>query len=116
MQMRDAEYEQLVKLYSPRGEGELALLRSVLDRVEIPYFVQNNHFGALHVGPEVDLFNRKTILVPEARAEAAQELILDFLKVSAEDRAPWTLKDRVRMVLELLLFGWFIPGRMTRRK
>lgn len=43
------------KLYSPNNDSELALIKSILDGEGIPYFVHNDHFGTLKVGPKIEL-------------------------------------------------------------
>jgi hypothetical protein len=106
----------VIRLYSPRSEGETALLKSILTAAAIPHFVHNDFFGSLRVGPQIDLLNMKTIMVPEESREQAQELILDYLQATLPAPKPTLLRDKVRNVIEFLLFGWFIPGRIPCRK
>jgi len=68
------------------------------------------------VGPQIDLLNMKTIMVPEEFRQQAQELIVDYLQATVPAHRPAHLRDRVRIVIECLLFGWFIPGRMPCRR
>ena len=68
------------KLYFPNNDSELALIKSILDGEGIQYFVHNDHFGTLKVGPRIDLFNAKTIMVEEKHYEVSKEIIDDFLK------------------------------------
>ena len=63
------------KLYSPENDSELAIIRSILDGEGIQYFVHNDHFGTLQVGPQIDLFNAKTIMVSEDQYERAKEIV-----------------------------------------
>ncbi len=107
-----------VKLHSPQDEAELAFLRSVLDLEAIPYFVHNDRFGTLEIGPRIDLYNVKTIMVPEEYADQARDLIHEFFRDASTRQgssAQSSVFDRVRMVLEALFFGWFIPGRTGKR-
>ena len=106
----------MVDLYSPRTEGESALLKSVMDYSGIPYYVRNDFFASLRVGPHIDLLNVKTFMVPKEHQRQAQEFILDYLSATVPDPFPLLLRDRLRVVLEFLLFGWFIPGKMPGRK
>jgi len=107
-----------VELFSPRSEAELLLLRSVLDDAEIYFFVKNDAFGSLAIGPQIDHYNRKTIYVHPAEADEARALLAEFLdKTALGDPAPagdLRLGDVLRMVAELLFFGWFMPGRRRR--
>ena len=109
-------YENLLWLYSPRSEGELALLRAILQWAGIRHFVHNNYFGALPVGPDIDLLNRRTIMVPERHAEEARDLLLDYLDVTSKNQLPLLARDRIRVILEVVVFGWFLPGKMRSRK
>lgn len=108
----------LVELHRPRGEAELLLFRSVLDGAGIPYFVKGDHFGSLTVGPAIDHYNTKTVFVHPEDHEEAGALLAEFLaKTGGPRRSAATElrpRDVVRMVLEVLLFGWFMPGRRHR--
>lgn len=119
----DYRYQELVALYSPLGGGELALVQSILENAEIPFYVRNHFFGSLHPGPDIELFNRRTVMVPEDRAGEAVELIGDYLQVTSESPLPVEPRDRTRQLLEFLCLwiappigAWFVPGRMRSRK
>jgi hypothetical protein len=56
-------------------------------------------------------------MVPEERLADAQELLSEFRKndVSATSPPlPWL--DRLRVVLEGVLFGWLVPGARKDKK
>jgi hypothetical protein len=112
------EYIKYVHLYSPQDEVELALLKSILDAEGISYFVKNDHFGSLEVGPRIDIFNAKMIEVQDHQYERAQELLSDYFektkRESQEPPAKHSLLDKIRMAGEILLFGWMMPGRKNR--
>lgn len=114
----DAPHPSLVELYSPGSEAEALLLRSVLDGAGIAHFVKGDVFGSLTVGPTIDHYNRKTFFVHPGRLEEAGALLQEFLAKTAEPRRAAArdlrLRDVIRMVVELLLFGWFMPGRRHR--
>jgi hypothetical protein len=107
------------KLYRPRNELELTLIKSIFDGENIPYFVHNDNFGSLQIGPQIDLFNAKMIMVDEACYDRAKDLITDFLNNMDESTEPakeaYSLGDKIRMVLEAAVFGWFIPGKKKRK-
>ncbi|MGD8562675.1 MAG: DUF2007 domain-containing protein [Desulfarculaceae bacterium] len=107
------------KVFSPENDAELALIISLLEGEGIEYFVHNDHFGALKIGPPIDMFNVKTIMVPEGQFDLAKEIIEDFLAKTQEApdsvKAGYSLGDKVRMILETVLFGWFIPGKRRGR-
>ena len=105
----------MIELYSPRNEVELALIRSILDPEKINYFVRNDNFGSMEVGPRIELFNKKMILIQDEQYERAKELLADYLS-RTEDKTEvsevrYSLLDKIRMAIEVLLFGWLMPGR-----
>ena len=110
----------MIELYSPSNETELALLKGILDGEGIRYFVRNDHFGSMQVGPRIELFNEKTILVDALDYDRAKELVSDFIATAQEegpeDQPTHSLWDKVRMALEVILFMWIMPGRRRRRK
>lgn len=109
----------MIELHSPDSEGELLFLKSLLDEAAIPYFVHNERFGSLLAGPQIALYNRKTIWVHESDHREAAALVADFLQRTAptepERRRRYTTLEKLRMIGEVLLFGWFLPGRRPRR-
>jgi hypothetical protein len=104
----------MIKLYSPENEPDLALIKSLFELEHITYYVLNDHFGTLKVGPKIDLFNAKTIYVSEEDLNFAKDILLDFLENSKNgnerSRPQYSIPDKLRMVIETLLFSWFIPG------
>ena len=108
------------KLYSPENDAELALIKSIFDGEKIQYFVHNDHFGSLKVGPKIDLFNAKTIMVSEHQFELASEIIQDIVSNNKStdegSKTDFSIVDKVRMIIETVLFTWFMPGRRRRKK
>ena len=104
----------IINLYSPSDESELTLIASILGSENIPFFTHNDHFESLRIAPPIDLFNKKTIMIDKAFEEMAGKLPGDSFKTAKESEAKapsYRLFDRLRMVFETLIFGWFIPGR-----
>ena len=108
------------KLYSPENDAELALIKSIFDGESIQYFLHNDHFGSLKVGPKIDMFNAKTIMVLENHYDRAFEIIQDFISSQkpglGKHKTCLSLKDKIRMIIETLLFLWFMPGKRWRKK
>jgi hypothetical protein len=75
----------VIELYSPRDEGELVFLCSLLDAGGIEYFVRNNQLGMLAAFSQEFLHPAKTILVDEGAAKSAGEIIQEYLDGRAED-------------------------------
>jgi hypothetical protein len=112
----------LINLYSPDNEIELALIKGLLEGASIPFYVQNDHFGSLYIGPQIRLFNRKMVMVAPEYEAAAKEVLDDFLRhqqtrpeppAGQEPKA--SLPDKIRMFLEVLLFFWVVPGKRFKR-
>jgi hypothetical protein len=110
----------MIKLYSPQNEVELSFIKSILDGESIPYFVHNDHFGSLKVGPQIELFNAKTIMVDQNHFDRAKDLLDDFLKNIAPtpDKAKprYSVFDKIRMIIEVVLFSWIMPGKKRSLK
>ncbi|MBI4401337.1 MAG: DUF2007 domain-containing protein [Nitrospirae bacterium] len=64
----------MVKLIESNDEGELALIKSLLDGNGITYFVQNEHFGSLYPGLALS-FNTRVVMVSESDLGRAETLI-----------------------------------------
>ena len=109
------EYVKYIDLYSPQNEVELAFLKSILDAEDISYFVRNDNFGSLEVGPRIRLFNEKMIEVQDDQYDRARELLSDYLKKtetkSEEPDRKYSVFDMIRMTIEVLVFNWLMPGR-----
>ena len=91
-------------------------MRSLLEAHDIPVFVHGRHLGSLLPGLQIGNYNTQSIMIPEEFVYLARELLSDFTRQDAEaaaDPLPWT--DRVRVVLEGVLFGWLVPGRRKTR-
>lgn len=109
----------MIKLYSPENESELALIKSLFELEHINYYVLNDHFGTMKVGPKIDLLNVKTIYVSEEDLNFAKDILLDFLEniknVNKPYKSQYSMPDKIRMVIEALVFSWFIPGNRWNR-
>ncbi len=110
----------MIELYSPRDSSELVLIKSILDSEGIDYFVKNDNFGSMYIGPVIDLYNKKMILVQDSRHERARELLNDFLNKTDIVTEPagknYSLSDKIRLLFEFLFFGWIIPGNRKKNK
>lgn len=107
----------MIKIYSPTDELELAMLRGIFDTEGIHYFVHNDNFGSMRVGPQIDLLNKKTIMVSPEDAERAKAIISDLLNREIPEETieeKYTASQKLRMIFETIVFGWFIPGRRRR--
>jgi hypothetical protein len=108
----------MIPIYKPENQSELAVILSILQEHDIPYFVHNGGFGSLYPGLQIELLNRQTIMVPPSSANTAKALIEKFLSTQPKQGTAekMKLKDKLRIFLEAILFGWFVPGSMENRK
>lgn len=93
------------------------MLRGFFNTEGIHYFVHNDHFGSMRVGPHIDLLNKKTIMVSPEHAERAKTIICNILNRQLPEEIieeKYTASQKLRMILEAIFFGWFIPGRRQR--
>lgn len=107
----------LVAILQPETESELAIALAILEAHGIESFVHGRYFGSLLPGLQVESFNTRTIMVPEERAEEAGEALAGPSPTSEPPAAPpsMRLRDKVRVVLEAVLLGWFVPGRQRSK-
>lgn len=81
----------------------------------IPAFVQGNGFGSLHPGPQIASYNSRRILVPDGYAAQGKEALSAFAQPLEPSRSESpTLLNKLRVVLELVIFGWFVPRNRRR--
>jgi Putative prokaryotic signal transducing protein len=110
---------EMIKIYSPNDEFELSMIRGVFDTECINYFIHNDHFGSMRVGPQIDLLNKKTIMVTPEDADRAREIITNLLErqVPEEDeQTEYSAGQKLRMIFQALFFGWFIPEKKRRKE
>jgi len=108
----------MTKIHVPADELELAMIRGVLDTEGVNYFIHNDYFGSMRVGPQIDLLNKKAIMVASEDAERVKSIIDDVLGREIPEEAAeeiYTTSQKLRMILETVIFGWFIPGKKRRR-
>lgn len=109
----------MIRIYSPTDEVELSMIRGLLDSEGIHFFVHNDHFGSMEVGPQIELFNKKAIMVAPEEVDLAKHIIADFLgrelPEEVENTAHYSLGQKLRMIFEALFFWWFMPGKKRRK-
>jgi len=74
----------------------------------------------MQVGPQIELFNKKTIMVDSGDVDQAKYIIAEFLgrEIPEEDEitSHYSFGQKLRLILESLIFCWFIPGKKKRKK
>lgn len=105
----------LIVIAQPWSESELSVMLCTLEARGIPTFVQGAGFGSLYPGPQIAFYNARRIMVPDAFAHDAA----DALSVFTHQAEPVTVQppgilNFLRITLEVVLFGWFVPGKRCR--
>jgi hypothetical protein len=103
----------LIRLVSPDSDPEIIAIVAMLEARGIPSYVRGGGFGGLYPGVQINAFNTRDIMVPEEKAAEALALLRDFQaqKTDTDTEPPVRPKKSgwFRNLLELLLFGWFVP-------
>jgi len=104
-----------VNVFSPDTESELAVVVAMLEAHEIPSYTRGRHIGSIYPGFQINAFNTQSIMVPEEYVQDALELIRQYRETSPAHPASQTMSwpDKVRIIIEGLLLGWFVPGKRT---
>jgi hypothetical protein len=101
----------MVPIYIPDTPWELALVQSLLHAYGVPHFVHNYYLGALYPAfPQMHIYNLRRVYVPAEKADYARQLLADFFPDLGTTAHDMSVGDMVRVVFELLLGGWCIPG------
>src|SRR5688572_23473029 len=107
----------LVRVLFPQSEPEIAVVTSLLEAHDIPVFVHGRHLGSLFPGLQIGSYNTQSIMVPEERVADALELLSEFRRDDPSmPSVPLRWQDRLRIVLEGILFGWLVPGRRDDKR
>jgi len=69
--------DKFITVYSTPKQGEVAIIKSILDAQKIPCFVKGENFGTLY-GP-ADGLSSMDIMVREDNFEDAKELLKEFI-------------------------------------
>jgi hypothetical protein len=102
----------LVRLISPESESEIIAVVAMLEAHQILCYVRGGGFGGLYPGVQINSYNTRDIMIPEEKATLALELLRDFQSQPVTEPPEERLRKsgKLRNLLELLLFGWFVPG------
>ena len=108
----------LVAVASPQNESELAVMLCLLEANNIPAYVQNNGYGGLLPGPQINIYNARRIMVPGPCEQEALETLKVLVPTAQEQQTAMRprARDKLRMVLEFFFLGWWIPGYRWRRQ
>ncbi|MDR2017135.1 MAG: DUF2007 domain-containing protein [Burkholderiales bacterium] len=110
----------MIPIYRPDNPVDLALAESLLMAEGVFYFVHNKDFGGLYPGAQIELFNVRTVMVPEEDVLRAREVLADLLTAEQEPpsvspRPRFSIGQVFRMLFEAVAFGWFFPAKRRRK-
>ena len=104
----------MITIAHARDDMELLFIRMALEADGIPFLVVGDGFGSLYPGLQLPIFNERPVRVDEGFVERAAEIVnevrADFDPVSTD----LAVSSKLRMVLEAVLFAWFLPAGKRR--
>lgn len=109
----------MIPIYTPQTESEVAVISSMLDAYEIPYFIRGGAFSKLYPGLQIKDYNTQTVMVPVEFQEIARELLKDYIHPELEDtiiKSTFSITRILRVLLEVTLIGWVFTGKRWNKK
>jgi hypothetical protein len=107
----------MVVIYIPDRPWKLALVICLLEAYGVPHFVHNFYLGGLFPAcPEIDIYNLRRVYVPAEMGPYARQLLEDFFPSLEATPYEMSGRDKLRVVLEGFVGGWFIPGSKWPRR
>jgi hypothetical protein len=106
----------LVTVAWPQSESDLSVMLCTLEAHGIKAFVQGGGIGSLYPGPQVPFFNARQVMVPSEDADKARKALAVLTQPVAKDTYRWPgFLHMLRMLVEFVTFGWFVPCEPRRR-
>lgn len=109
----------MVPVYSPITESEAAVISTMLEAHEIPFFIRGGGFSKLYPGMQIKDYNIQTFMVPPESYEFVRELLAEFIKPSPQEVAVTTrlsIGRTLRLLFEAFILGWVMTGERWRKK
>jgi hypothetical protein len=106
-----------VRVFSPDTESELAVVVAMLEAHGISCFTHGRNIGSIYPGIQINAFNTQNVMVPEEQVQDALELIRQFREAAPAraDSPTMSWRDKLRIIFEVLLLGWFVPGHKAAK-
>jgi hypothetical protein len=104
----------MVPIYTPQTESEVAVISSMLEAYEIPYFIRGAAFSKLYPGLQIKDYNTQTVMVPAEFSDSARELLHDFIQPQPQENSTdsnFSIVRIFRVLIELILAGWMFTGK-----
>ncbi len=77
MKKNQKEYK-FIKVYSTPKQGEIAIIKSILDAQEISYYIKGENFGVLYGA--ANGLSSMDVMIRGDYSEEAKELLKEFIK------------------------------------
>jgi hypothetical protein len=106
----------LITVAHARDDMELLFIRMTLEAEGIPFLVVGEGFGGLYPGVQVPIFNERPVRVRTSDGERAVEAIERLRQDLEPASSDLGAGSKIRIILETLLFGWFLPGGKRRSR
>jgi len=89
---------------------ELLFIRMALEADGIPFLVVGDGFGSLYPGVQLPIFNERPVRVDASDRDRSMEVIGEMRKHVDPVSSELAGSSKVRIVVETLIFGWFVPA------
>lgn len=99
----------MITISHPIDDLEVLILKMALEAEDIPYLIVGEHFGSLYPGMQIPAYNERSIRVHHAHVEKALAVVGQVRTKYSPSAERLTMKSRLRMLLEAMLFGWVMP-------
>jgi hypothetical protein len=101
----------VVLIYIPDRPWELALVLCLFDAYGVPHFVHNSYLGGLFPAcPQIEISTTCAGFIFPPEMLPTRQLLEDFFPGLGATPYEMSDRDKLRVVLECFLGGWFIPG------
>lgn len=104
----------MITIAHPRDDMELLFIRMALEAEGIRFLVVGDGFGSLYPGVQLPIFNERPVRVNADDVDRALEVIEEVRKDFDPVSSNLAGSSKLRIILETVLFGWFLPGGKRR--
>jgi hypothetical protein len=104
----------MIPIYTPQTESEVAVISSMLEAYEIPYFIRGGAFSKLYPGLQIKDYNTQTFMVPVEFQDSARELLNEFINPKPQEKmieSRLSITRIFRVFIEIILIGWVFTGK-----
>lgn len=103
----------MIPIYTPQTESEVAVISSLFEAYEIPFFIRGAAFSKLYPGMQIKDYNTQTFMVPAELHVEARELLAEFINPQPQEikqAGSASLTKILRVGIEFFLLSWVFTG------